>query len=413
MKKIILIAVLSLVFAGGFQAVKANAALNLSGWAWTSTMGWLSFNSSNTGSGANYAVSAATSTLSPNIASLSGYAWGAVDDNGKPSGIGWVSFSSSNTGCPTTEALFDTPASQGGGASGAELPSGVSNICTPRVDLSTGKVSGWARVLNMAAEDATAGWLHLSGTNHQTGAGGVSYNKNTGAFSGKAWEPSAIGWLDFAANTSVPYPPVVICVTGTPGCPPVGGGTCSIGTITTSGNDVMIPVHFPTSGSTWYILNRDGVEVDRGRSDDVFTDPGLALVPGTYTYQIVYKGPPISACGNPVVYTVNGQPPVGGPLQLYIGPSVSSANQSSYTTHRNSPFTLKWRNDLLADGYSCTPSSSGSWGGWGSDASGNAALNSGAVNPGTYSFTISCNKAASFINASANLIVTSSSLEEI
>jgi hypothetical protein len=48
-----------------------------------------------------------------------------------------------------------------------------------------------------------------------------------------------------------------------------------------------------------------------------------------------------------------------------------------------------------------------------SDASGNAALNSGAVNPGTYSFTISCNKAASFINASANLIVTSSSLEEI
>ncbi len=59
-----------------------------------------------------------------------------------------------------------------------------------RVDLTTGEVSGWARVL--AYGGGWDGWIKLRGTNY-----GVSINKTSGEFSGWAWSDMVIGWISF------------------------------------------------------------------------------------------------------------------------------------------------------------------------------------------------------------------------
>jgi hypothetical protein len=270
------------------------------------------------GNAALYGVQFSTTT-SQTVGTLSGYAWS--------SNVGWLSFNPSNVvGCPSSEANFDKPVSLGG--VGADLPSGVTNICTPRVDLVSGKVSGWARVLSMATEDATTGWLHLSGTNHPTGTSGVKYDPQSGAFSGFAYEPSAIGWLDFTVGLPTGRG-VSICVTGTPNCPPnpVPLGNCSIGTITMSGADVLIPVTLPGSG-TFYSLNRGSNEVDRTKTpSDTIVD--YAVPPGTYTYQMVKSSTPSVPCGAPKTFTVS-PPQASSGLRLMIASPSTSLQADNY-----------------------------------------------------------------------------------
>ena len=105
------------IASAGFllAAIPAFAATPLSGYAWSSNIGWLSFNSSDGGT-----VQLATTTGS-SIGTLSGYAWS--------SNIGWVSFNRGVTGSP--------PSNDPG--------NGVGAIAT--VDMTTGAVSGWMRAL--------------------------------------------------------------------------------------------------------------------------------------------------------------------------------------------------------------------------------------------------------------------------
>lgn len=109
---------------------KAGAPVNLNGYAWSDNIGWVSFNSDNSGagSGANYAVTLATSTGNPNLGTFGGYAWS--------SNIGWVSFNPSiNSTCP--------------------LQTEDNGDCTPRVNMKTGQVQGWIRALAGCTGDAT------------------------------------------------------------------------------------------------------------------------------------------------------------------------------------------------------------------------------------------------------------------
>ena len=151
----------------------------LLGWAWSSNIGWVSVNSYNRNSGtggASYGVSFATSSANSNLATFTGYAWSP--------NIGWISFNPSDitsTNCPT-----------GSG-------------CTPTVNLSTGVVSGWARALSVTDSNSADGWIELAGVNHvstTSSSGGVVFVPSSGTWSGYAYEPSAIGWLDFEYITS-------------------------------------------------------------------------------------------------------------------------------------------------------------------------------------------------------------------
>jgi len=142
---------------GGGQPPEQGVTPNsLSGYAWSSTIGWVSV------LGDGYAVSVEDN------GKMSGYAWS--------SNIGWISFNTSDTtGCP-------------------------SGSCQARFNAQTGDVTGWARAIagGSAQSGNWDGWIYLG----QSSNVGVSA---TGcAWSGYAWGGGentfngVIGWLSFA-----------------------------------------------------------------------------------------------------------------------------------------------------------------------------------------------------------------------
>ncbi len=89
MKKTLLVLALLVVasLALATKVVQAGGGDNLSGWAWSSNIGWISFNSTNHGDNTGYGVRQEAD------GSLSGWAWS--------SNIGWVSFNPADlAGCP-------------------------------------------------------------------------------------------------------------------------------------------------------------------------------------------------------------------------------------------------------------------------------------------------------------------------
>ncbi len=107
-----LLAGVSLFVSKNVKTASAGSEHNLSGYAWSDNVGWISFNCTdpNTCSTVDYGVNVSTTT-----GAFSGYAW---SDN-----IGWISFSPSDvTGCPSAP-------------------------CAPTLATTTGIVTGWARAL--------------------------------------------------------------------------------------------------------------------------------------------------------------------------------------------------------------------------------------------------------------------------
>ncbi|MCF7815921.1 MAG: hypothetical protein K9M10_02930 [Candidatus Pacebacteria bacterium] len=140
----------------------SSASDNVSGYAWSENIGWISFNSTDAGGGP-YGVSVASG------GAISGYAW---SEN-----IGWISFNSSDvSGCPN-------------------------GTCSPSVNQGTGEVTGWARVLSAVAAGANSGgwdgFISLSGTGPNYGV------KVTGCtWSGWAWGSDVVGWISFDSSDS-------------------------------------------------------------------------------------------------------------------------------------------------------------------------------------------------------------------
>lgn len=145
-----------------FSAVpKAQAVVEpLSGYAWSSNIGWISFNSANPGSGGgSYSVKYDTSNNQ-----LTDYAWS--------SNIGWISFKSSDlTGCPITP-------------------------CNARVVGNS--LNGWARAISgIGRTDGWDGWISLSGSSP-----GYGVTKVGAELAGYAWGSDVIGWISFKGGTS-------------------------------------------------------------------------------------------------------------------------------------------------------------------------------------------------------------------
>lgn len=132
---------------------------NLSGWVWSENIGWISFNNTNQGGGTGYGVKVA------NLGDISGYAW---SEN-----IGWISFNETS-GCPS-------------------LP------CAPKMNRSTGEVSGWARACagttngdctGASRIDGWDGWINLKGLGYGVTVSGCNWD-------GYAWGSDVMGWVHF------------------------------------------------------------------------------------------------------------------------------------------------------------------------------------------------------------------------
>jgi len=113
------------VWQRNIETSVASSGDNVSGWAWSSNIGWVSFNCTNSGScsQSDYGVS-----VEPNIGLMSGYAWSPV--------VGWISFHIADLiGCPSAPCE-------------ARVANGLSGDF-PK------EVGGWAKVLS------TNSWMNL------------------------------------------------------------------------------------------------------------------------------------------------------------------------------------------------------------------------------------------------------------
>lgn len=218
-------------YNGGGSDSSAVTSLNVAiptggklyGWAWSSNIGWIGFNC---GQGAPTPSPGVTPTGLPGGCSVSSYGVTIDPDgsevNGNMTGyawsseVGWLSFNKSDTASCGSQPAY--------------------------VDLTTGKVVGWAKFIlaNTVTDDGWDGCLQLSDNTasaalhrdspNVNGLHGVTLNLTTTPpkFNGFAWGGEVVGWVNFDVTTPIPgYPPPPGGSNGsTPpvNCPGCGGG---------------------------------------------------------------------------------------------------------------------------------------------------------------------------------------------
>ncbi len=154
-----LLAVAAVLFLNASHQIFAGAGENVLGFAWSETIGWISFNNLSGGGAVVYGVNINSD------GTFSGYAW---SEN-----IGWIWFAPS-AGYP------------------------VSPNYSVRMDLGTKQITGWARACagtvsgdcaGAARTDGWDGWIKFG-----YGTGG-SYIDANGDFHGWAWGSDIVGWI--------------------------------------------------------------------------------------------------------------------------------------------------------------------------------------------------------------------------
>ncbi len=344
----------------GLGGVALAGTSNISGWAWSPNIGWISFSSANpTSGGGSYAVTISTTTANPTIGVFGGHAWSAHG--------GWISFNQADiNGCPTEaeDTAVDAVTVVAGATS-----------CTPRMNFQTGKVNGWGRFMTLKDYPTAnaGGWLHLSGTNHTSSGPGVSFGTD-GRLTGYAWSPE-YGWIDIAAIGPGGDNGVIIC-TGSE-CPaePITG-TCTIngqvGGIVDHepGDQVTLAVESITGGNPplvggvptyaryeWYDGNGHYANTTTGiysgfTYNEGDTDPGALYYPVEVTvYDIAGSGARsgVIDCGS---VSMEGNPSTSADLKLWIGDATpdclggdaSTPACKKVTTRVNpgKPVTVSW-----------------------------------------------------------------------
>ena len=140
----------------GVQTTKADTTKAVTGWAWSSNIGWIKFNP---GSSDDVKYNLGTGALS-------GYAWS--------SNIGWIHFA-------PTGGYPESP------TTGAKLPPADAN----NPNGADGPMTGWAKALAGSSSGGWDGWIKMSGgwTN------GVHRDGNS--LTGYAWGSEVVGWVNF------------------------------------------------------------------------------------------------------------------------------------------------------------------------------------------------------------------------
>ncbi len=144
---------------------------NVSGWAWSENIGWISFSCKNQGAAGDYGLDIADST-----GLLSGYAW---SEN-----IGWITFNRADTGAPPAAPDYGT--------------------YLAKIDLSSKEISGWARTCSVFQTGCSGaldpnrggweGWIKLRDTSYRTW---VNSSISPAEFRDWGWSDMNVGWITF------------------------------------------------------------------------------------------------------------------------------------------------------------------------------------------------------------------------
>ena len=201
--------IFALIFFLSPFVVSAGAEHNMSGWAWSSNIGWISFNCTDDNScvTSNYGVNKNTDNT------LTGYAWS--------SNIGWIQFG----------GLSGFPTGDGTQAKNAEIEGSSHNL------------KGWAKAIS-ADNNGWDGWISLSGSQYS-----VDFSDSNSKFTGYAWGSSVVGWISFNVTDVVAGPPPV-----TPGFNLSGPSSLRIQFIGQNGADSETGAYFVDNGGTSYSL---------------------------------------------------------------------------------------------------------------------------------------------------------------
>jgi len=152
----------------------------LSGWAWSENIGWVSLNCRNGGNCEGGQDAVDYKVMIDSSGNLSGYGWS--------SNIGWLSFNRTGSG-----GTGNPPQADIGNGSGA----------IARIN-GNGEIVGWARFLAGAQHsDGWDGWVSLSGSNYGVETLSEDDNVNNLSFYQDdperfAWGHNVVGWLKFA-----------------------------------------------------------------------------------------------------------------------------------------------------------------------------------------------------------------------
>ncbi len=178
-KVIILVFVVSFLACFGILT-KAGSGDNVSGYAWSENIGWISFNNTSGGGSIGYGVDIDSAT-----GVLSGYAW---SEN-----IGWIDFNETDlSGCPASpcQAKLDTATKEFSGwarAYRAIEPGGQT----------LGGWNGWIKLQGLtsgASSQEYGAWLDISGSPYQFRGWSWGGNETNGDADKKA----VIGWVSFS-----------------------------------------------------------------------------------------------------------------------------------------------------------------------------------------------------------------------
>ena len=176
--------VLGVVAVGSsFPALpEAEAGLqhNMYGWAWSDTIGWVSFNCTDTGDcSPDYGVSV-DDDPSTGTGLLSGYAWSDT--------IGWISF-----GDYDGDGDIDSSDINGGCPSGSPCEARLGGV-------NPNEVRGWARALAADPAQGWDGWISLDcATAGACNGGATQYGVTFDGtdFHDYAWGSDVVGWISF------------------------------------------------------------------------------------------------------------------------------------------------------------------------------------------------------------------------
>jgi len=296
---IFLIATLVIIMIGYVMKdnAKAGSPHNISGWAWSDNIGWLSFNCNNEAlcGSVDYGVDMA------NDGTLSGYAWS--------NNIGWVSFNQSElSGCP-------------------------SSPCIASVDPTTGAMSGWIKALS-ADGNGWDGWVSLSGSSPNYGPILNNNDVNNRIFEGYGWGSNVFGWVTF--NSYIGYEAKL----AVPICNNNGVCEAGLGEDTTSCLADCIVEDFTLSNSgDWNISFVSGVGASSGTTT-------ISIVPISGFQNSVSLS--VSNIKNPSGQTVSASS-LG--MSFYFSDTTLSYSGGSYET---TGVSVNVSNSITAGGYTIT-----------------------------------------------------------
>jgi len=198
--------------------IPGNVELN--GYAWSSTIGWISLNCKTGGtSGSDICLGSAGAgpksdyrvTLNRITGVLSGYAWS--------SNIGWIRFG----------GLSSFPTGGGTVAQNARVTGAYPNL----------NYEGWARacagtnstpgncsnMTNSTSSGGWDGWISFRGTTYGISTTDTAFDTTPSSF---AWGSTVVGWIEFSqASLLIP----VITLTATPCSIAINANTCNTGVV--------------------------------------------------------------------------------------------------------------------------------------------------------------------------------------